>query len=166
MKHFIIFAVLCMSTSFTRACDPTVTTASGSKASQSFCSGDLIFEDNFDNLDVSKWQHELTMAGGGNYEFQWYVNSRFNSFTVGGNLHIKPTYTSDIYGEDFLTTGRVVIPSEQCSDSSNFGCDRQGTRDNIINPIRSAVLTTFNSFSFKFGTLEFRAKMPAGDWIW
>lgn len=23
-----------------------------------------------------------------------------------------------------------------------------------------------NSFSFKYGTVEFRAKMPAGDWLW
>lgn len=27
--------------------------------------GALIFEDNFDKLDLLKWQHEKTMSGGG-----------------------------------------------------------------------------------------------------
>ncbi|CAG0907631.1 unnamed protein product [Cyprideis torosa] len=30
----------------------------------------------------------------------------------------------------------------------------------------SARLSTVKSFSFKYGTLEVRAKMPRGDWIW
>ena len=28
-------------------------------------SGELIFEDNFDELDLATWQHELTLWGGG-----------------------------------------------------------------------------------------------------
>ena len=38
-------------------------------ASTSVTAETLIFEDNFDKLDFSKWQHELTLGGGGN----WYV---------------------------------------------------------------------------------------------
>ena len=30
----------------------------------------LIWEDQFDTLDFSKWQHEITMGGGGNWEFE------------------------------------------------------------------------------------------------
>ena len=41
----------------------------------------LIWEDNFDFLDFNKWQHELTMGGGGNWEFQIYRNNRTNSST-------------------------------------------------------------------------------------
>lgn len=103
---------------------------------------------------------------GGNWEFQWYVNDRFNSYTTGGALHIKPSFTADIYGEEFLRSGRVIIPPDQCTHSDWNGCDRQGTPDNIINPIRSAIVTTHNSFHYKFGRLEIRAKMPAGDWLW
>lgn len=29
----------------------------------------LIFEENFDKLNMTRWEHELTMAGGGNWEF-------------------------------------------------------------------------------------------------
>jgi hypothetical protein len=83
-----------------------------------------------------------------------------------GNLHIKPRLTSDVFGEPFLTSGRVVIPSGQCTNSNFYGCDRQGSPDYPINPVRSARIRTINSFSFKYGTLEVRAKMPAGDWLW
>jgi len=38
--------------------------------------------------------------------------------------------------------------------------------DEIINPIQSARIRTINSFSFVYGTVEIRAKMPRGDWIW
>ena len=38
--------------------------------------------------------------------------------------------------------------------------------DEIINPIQSARMVTSNSFSFTYGTIEVRAKMPKGDWIW
>lgn len=125
-----------------------------------------IFEDNFDNLDLSIWKHAGTMAGGGNNEFQWYVNDRANSFSSNGVLHLKPTFMAEIFGEDFLTSGRVVIPEPECTDSSNYGCDRRGYPDSIINPVRSARVDSSPSFSFKYGTLEIRAKMPRGDWLW
>lgn len=35
-----------------------------------------------------------------------------------------------------------------------------------MNPILSARLRTANSFSFKYGRVEFRAKLPKGDWLW
>lgn len=163
MKIVLIFAIFAK---LSFACTPTVTTASGTDAPVGFCSGDLIFEENFDTLNLSKWRHEITMAGGGNFEFQWYVNDRFNSYTTGGILHLRPTLTSDMFGEEFITSGRVVIPPNECTESYNNGCDRQGTRDNIINPIRSARVDSLNSFAFKYGTLEIRAKMPVGDWLW
>lgn len=36
----------------------------------------------------------------------------------------------------------------------------------IINPIQSARIRTLKSFSFVYGTVEVRAKMPRGDWLW
>jgi len=35
----------------------------------------------------------------------------------------------------------------------------------IINPAQSAWMITEDSFSFKFGIVEARVKMPKGDWI-
>lgn len=109
----------------------------------------------------------MNTAGGGNNEFQWYPGyDSANTFVSSGNLHIKPTLTTDVFGESFLTTGHVVIPSNQCSASYNKGCDRQGDSTYIINPIRSTRMDTRQTFGFKYGTLEIRAKMPVGDWLW
>lgn len=101
-----------------------------------------------------------------NLQFQWYVNDTANSYTSNGNLHLKPTFTAEIFGETFLRTGHVVIPPEECTQAEWNGCEKQATFDHIINPIRSARVDTWNSFHFKYGTLEIRAKMPTGDWIW
>ena len=48
-------------------CVRSVTTASGSliDRGRTFCSGELIFDDNFDFFDFEKWEHENTLAGGG-----------------------------------------------------------------------------------------------------
>lgn len=49
-------------------CEPSLTTISGLHGTQSpstaLCSGDLVFEDNFDFLDFETWEHEITMASG------------------------------------------------------------------------------------------------------
>lgn len=67
MKSFIIALSLCLVVNIVNGC--TVTTVSGSRAPPTgFCAGDLIFEDNFDTLDHSKWTHEVSLAGGGNWE--------------------------------------------------------------------------------------------------
>lgn len=160
-----LFVLLALAVSYSQAC--TITTASGTRApaAGSFCAGQVIFEDNFAFLDQSIWRHEITLSGGGNWEFQWYLNDRFNSFATGGVLHIVPTFTADVFGEDFLRSGLVRIPLTECTDDRDWGCERQGGPDNIINPIRSAKITTINSFNFKFGILEIRAKLPGGDWV-
>lgn len=88
------------------------------------------------------------------------------SYVENGNLHIRPALTSDYYGEEFLTSGQIVIPREECTNTEFDGCNRTGSPDFPLNPVRSARIRTIDSFSFKYGTLEVRAKMPAGDWLW
>mmetsp|Transcript_8905 Transcript_8905/g.6668 ORF Transcript_8905/g.6668 Transcript_8905/m.6668 type:complete len:85 (-) Transcript_8905:856-1110(-) len=65
----------------------------------------LIFEDNFDKLNYKQWQHEQTMGGGGNWEFQWYTNNRTNSYVRDGVLYLQPTLTEDAIGHESLTQG-------------------------------------------------------------
>lgn len=36
----------------------------------------------------------------------------------------------------------------------------------VLGPVKSARILSVNSFSFKYGKLEIRAKMPVGDWLW
>nr|XP_022908360.1 beta-1,3-glucan-binding protein-like [Onthophagus taurus] len=153
-----------------RDCIKSQTTVSGTFAPRDFCSGDLIFEENFDTLDFKKWQHENTLGGGGNWEFQWYTNNRTNSFVKNGLLHLKPTLTADHMGEPFLSSGTLDLnggsPADECTNPAWYGCTRTGTPENLLNPVKSARLRTVDSFSFKYGTLRVSAKMPAGDWIW
>jgi len=133
------------------------------------CNG-LIFEENWDSLDQSRWEHEITMGGGGNWEFQYYTNNRTNSYVRDNTLFIKPTLMSDHYGEAYLSSGTLDIwgasPADQCTGNAYWGCSRTGTATNYLNPIQSARIRSVNSFSFKYGTIEFEAKMPKGDWIW
>ena len=131
----------------------------------------LIFKEEFDELDHDIWQHEVTAGGGGNGEFQYYTNNRSNSFVKDSTLYLKPTLTKDTFGEHFLTHGTLDLwgqsgPHSTCTGNQYSGCLRKGTEDSIINPIQSAKIRTLNSFSFKYGKLEVRVKLPKGDWLW
>jgi len=131
--------------------------------------GELIFEDNFDTLDFDKWEHERTMSGGGNWEFQIYDNTRTNSYTKDGNLYLFPSLTEDRYGDGFVFTGTLNLhggaPADMCTNQAFFGCERSGP-NGAVNPTMSARIRTVNSFNFKYGRVEVRAKMPTGDWLW
>lgn len=165
MKIAVLGIIFCFGAAL--ACTPSPTRVTGTLTPNVICSGQLLFEDNFDRIDYTKWTFENTLAGGGNWEFQWYPGHDYaNFYTQNGNAHFVPTFTSELYGEAFLTSGRVVIPPQECTQADWYGCDRSGSVDNIINPIRSTRIDTRSSFGFVYGELEIRAKMPAGDWLW
>ena len=46
-------------------CKPSITTASGSSAPQQICSGQLIFDENFDSLNKEIWRPLSTFSDGG-----------------------------------------------------------------------------------------------------
>jgi len=130
----------------------------------------LVFDENFNDLDLDVWEHEITMGGGGNWEFQYYTNNRSNSYTRGGTLYIKPTLTSDKYGEGFVESGTINLwgstPASVCTGNAYYGCERVGNPTNVLNPVQSARLRSVHSFDIKYGRIEVMAKMPVGDWIW
>lgn len=142
-------------------------------ASPGDCKGaeTLRFADDFKDFDLKKWKHEITMGGGGNWEFQIYHNSRQNSYTRDGILYLKPTLTADLIGEDKVLGGHRMDmwgsqPPELCTGNQWWGCERTSTPTNILNPLMSARLRTAETFTFKYGRVEVRAKMPYGDWLW
>ncbi|VDI19280.1 Hypothetical predicted protein [Mytilus galloprovincialis] len=130
----------------------------------------LIFDDEFDILNHCVWEHEITAGGNRDSEFQYYTNNRTNSYVRNGILYIKPTLTSDHYGESFLTSGTLDLwggfNDEECTSNAYSGCKRTGSVAHPINPIQSARLRSKRGFSFKYGKVEVEAKMPKGDWIW
>ncbi|XP_069683894.1 beta-1,3-glucan-binding protein-like [Periplaneta americana] len=120
----------------------------------------LIWHDEFNTLDLDVWNHLVTAWRGGNNEFEYYRNSRNNSFVKDGVLYLRPTLTADEYGEKLLYTGGIYYPDcnmEPCISAAG---------EDIVLPVQSARIRTINSFSFLHGRLEVRAKMPRGDWIW
>jgi beta-glucanase (GH16 family) len=111
------------------------------------------------------------MGGGGNWEFEWYVNNRTNSYVRDSVLYILPTLTEDAIGLDTLNSGDVNIwggaPADVCTSNAFYGCERNAAGSgNVNNPVRSARLRSVNSFSFQYGRVEISAKLPRGDWLW
>ncbi|KAI7906699.1 concanavalin A-like lectin/glucanase domain-containing protein [Cokeromyces recurvatus] len=136
-----------------------------------FC---LVFEDHFDKFNLKNWQHEISLSGGGNWEFEYYTNNRSNSFVKDGILYLKPTLTAERIGEEAVKNGGVIslyggAPSVDCTDNSNYGCERVAmgsSGGNYLNPIQSARIRTLHSASIQYGKVEVRARLPKGDWLW
>jgi len=133
----------------------------------------VVFFDDFKEFDLDTWQHEITAGGGGNWEFQYYTNNRSNSYVRDGILYLKPTLTAETVGEanlmkDFTLSLWGGSPADLCTSNAFYGCERAaGGGGNVLNPIQSARLRTVESFSIKQPcTVEIRAKLPRGDWIW
>ncbi|XP_063703114.1 beta-1,3-glucan-binding protein-like [Culicoides brevitarsis] len=172
MKQFLsIFAFFFV---FQRiiCCSDSITTASGPFAPARICSGELIFEENFDKFDLDLWNHEVSLYGGYNGEFQWYTNHRDNTFAQDGKLFVMPTLTYKYLPcncPESLTSYTLDLLKEEpfvCTNADREGCFMQGTSEEIINPVRSGRIKTDNGFRFKYGKVEVRAKVPRGPFLW
>jgi len=69
-----------------------------------------------------------------------------------------------------LLDGYTLNLTSDGSCSSNVPTDCVVTSNitdgTIINPVRSARLTTKGKKSITYGRVEVVAKLPAGDWLW
>ncbi|PSN52721.1 Beta-1 [Blattella germanica] len=148
MRAFLL--LICLVAGASAQCTPSVTTAVGSRAPSQICSGDLIFNEEFDILDLETWNHEKTATGGGSdltpCDF-FLVHMRSFKFQRVINLN-------------------GGAPADECTNPQDWGCERTGSASNLLNPIISARIRTVYSFSFTYGKVEVRAKLPAGDWLW
>ncbi|KAF7552229.1 hypothetical protein G7Z17_g4475 [Cylindrodendrum hubeiense] len=81
--------------------------------------------------------------------FDWTTDDPANSYVDSEGLHIVPTLTTE---STKLTLGQLN--------------DGNATSGHILNPVRSARLTTSGKKTIKYGRVEVVAKMPAGDWMW
>lgn len=131
----------------------------------------LTFSDEFDDIDPTVWQHEITMSGGGNWEFEYYTNNRTNSYVRNGTLFLRPTLSADTFGEANIESGFTVDlwggdPANLCTSNFEYGCLRSSAGGNIINPIQSARIRSTAGLNMQYGHVEVVAKLPKGDWIW
>jgi hypothetical protein len=134
---------------------------------------ELALDEEFNTFDLSLWKHDITLAGGGNWEFQAYSNNRSNSYVKDGVLYLHPTLLADDIGADGVTTPGTTLdywggtPADLCTAPNFYGCFREsGGGGNFLNPIKSAAVRTAESFTFKYGRVEVKARLPQGDWLW
>ncbi|KAF2433686.1 glycosyl hydrolase [Tothia fuscella] len=134
----------------------------------------LVLEDNFQIIDKNVWGYEIQRGGFGSGSFEWTTDDPKNSYTDSQGLHIVPTLT--------LNTTQITL--DQMMDNFVLNLTTDGTctsflgdingcsiRSNktagtIINPVRSARLSTKGKKSIKYGKVEVVAKMPKGNWLW
>jgi len=112
-----------------------------------FCSSKLIFEDNFTTFNFTTWRHDITLAGGGNWEFELYDNNRSTTFVTGNTLNIRPLLTSNKVGDSAVRNGYTYdvwggSPADHCTQNSFYGCSRTSDGTHYINPVMSGKLTT------------------------
>lgn len=132
----------------------------------------MVLDEQWNSIDKSIWNHEIQRGGFGSGTFEWTTDDPKNAYTDSEGLHIVPT----------LTTETTSITKDQLIDNfvlnltTDGTCTTQGidncsirsnkTAGTIINPVRSARLSTKGKKSITYGKVEVVAKMPQGNWLW
>ena len=107
----------------------------------------LIWNDEFDGKDIdeSKWGWEQNCWGGGNNELQCYT---------------------DRYKNSFVEDGKLVIRAHKETFRGLADIEESGKTEKRTLPYTSARLRTKGKGDWKYGRIEVRAKLPAGQGIW
>ncbi|KAK9502758.1 hypothetical protein O3M35_011468 [Rhynocoris fuscipes] len=144
-------------------CELSDTSVSGKEV----CKGDVILHEQFDTRPgwslFSNWTSEIELPGSDSRETFFVVYDSTNAAVEKGFLSIKPTLIQDNFDYDFVRNGELRLKG--CTADTKERCEATGTFWKIIPPVLSSRITTKNSFSFKYGKIEIRAKLPKGDWI-
>ncbi len=109
---------------------------------------ELVFNDEFtgNKLDTDRWNYvtgyyindDPGTWGWGNQELEYYTDSEKNVYVQNGNLNITAYSEPKTFPQD---TSRVA-------------------------PYSSGKITTQDKFAFKYGRIDFRAKLPEGNGLW
>ncbi|CAH0546478.1 unnamed protein product [Brassicogethes aeneus] len=142
-------------------CKQSQTTQNGK--SDKICSGKLIFEEHFKTFNPALWSPEVKFADAPDYEFVIYGNYSETMKFTNDKLGIKPTLAEDVYGRDIVFSSLDLGAS--CTDKSS-PCYRKAQGQFIVPPVISSQINTKDKFSFKYGKIEVRAKLPKGNWIY
>jgi len=147
----------------TDKCEPTVTKVKG----VSSCQGQLIFSDTFSTFNETKWTPERKFAAGPDYEFVLYDIDDAVMKVENDLLNLKPTLLENLYGEGIVTSTTGLDLEESCTGvSAKEECQKQADGWFILPSVASGKITTKDSFSFKYGKIDIRAKLPKGNWIY
>jgi len=163
----LLFTILVSTTSDQFAIAQNVSPTRRNTDNVTFAPGDIIWQDEFDFFDHNKWKNEININGGYNNEFQIYDDYGANAYVRDGVLYIVPTLSLDtVFNGNFEQLYNGYLNLEGCTDSPGAGCSRQASYPWINQPVVSQRLRTKGVFSFTYGRVEARIKMPQGDWTW
>ncbi|XP_033149588.1 gram-negative bacteria-binding protein 3 [Drosophila busckii] len=133
------------------------------------CSNQLIFSDEFNGnrLNTSIWQLEHRFSSAPDYEFNIYVNNAQQTLSLSnGHVEIKPFSTKRLFKQNLNTK---LDLGGQCTGVRNTDeCVRDARhriRPDKLPPLVSAQFTSKQSFSFKYGRVEVRAKLPRAKYV-
>ncbi|KAH8410736.1 hypothetical protein KR222_002191, partial [Zaprionus bogoriensis] len=128
------------------------------------CRGQLIFEENFEQLNETRWLHDVRAPlDTTDAEFVLYDG---RARVRAGQLIIEPKLWSS-YRPDLDITQSHLDLSERCTGTHNRQkeCVLHTSGPLIMPPVVVPRLSTKESFAFKYGRIEIRAKLCKGDWI-
>jgi len=131
-----------------------------------------VWEDDFSHIDPASWSYEIQRGGFGTGSFDWTTDDPKNSYTDAEGLHIVPTLTTEttnITPDQIYDGYRLNLTTDKTCTSQDYTmCSiySNKTTGDIINPVRSARMTTKGKRSIQYGKIEVVAKMPKGDWLW
>lgn len=129
------------------------------------CSGQLLFEENFDGnrLSSNKWKQERRFTKEPDYEFVVYLINDDTLKFQNGILTLKPKFLTEIYGNDILHKG-LNLGTDCTGEIGTEDCSRNSDSFDILPPITTPQFTSKGLFSFKYGKIEIRAKLPNCNW--
>jgi len=162
-----LFTILLSTTTDQFAVGQSVSVTRRNNESVRFAPGDLIWQDEFNFFDRNKWKNEININGGYNNEFQIYDDYNENGYVRDGVLYIRPTLSLDtVFNGNVENLYNGYLNLDGCTDAPGSGCSRQAQYPYINQPVVSQRLRTKGTFSFVYGRVEARIKMPSGDWTW
>ncbi|SPP77312.1 gram-negative bacteria-binding protein 1 [Drosophila guanche] len=147
-------------------CEPSSTTISPA-SSAPICKGQLLFHETFDQLNETRWMHEVRVPlDTKDAEFVLYDGK---ARVQDGNLVIQPILWSS-YRPDLSISNCRLDLSERCTGTHNSqkecSLHTSGSGPSaIMPPVVAPRISTKESFAIKYGRIEIRAKMPKGDWL-
>ncbi|KAH8415556.1 hypothetical protein KR222_004595 [Zaprionus bogoriensis] len=130
------------------------------------CANQLVFADDFSagKLDTSKWLAEQRFSGAPDYEFNIYVNDSEKTLSfANGHARLQPYSTKRWFRQNLDSN----LNLGQCTGEPNTDdCVRNArNRPDKLPPLITAQFSSKQSFSFKYGRVEVRAKMPRAKYV-
>ncbi|KAK3919143.1 Beta-1,3-glucan-binding protein [Frankliniella fusca] len=142
-------------------CVPSETTYNGGRKA---CRYQLLLDEHFEVMNLTLWKHDVLMPDEPDFEFVAYDKDPDNSWVDRSILFIKPTILEDVYGPGFVMNGTLSL--DGCTSTIPEQCTRTATTYRVLPAVRSARLTTRDTFTFRYGIVEARVLVPEGDWIY